>query len=92
MKSKYKSCRYKGKRMRYHRMLLCQLLESTSALCGRTASEQYHNLVIHHIDGNGHNNSKRNIKVMTRSEHARYHAVKYMKEHGLTRDKKGRFV
>lgn len=30
--------------------------------------------VVHHIDGDKRNNSPNNLKVMTRSEHSRYHA------------------
>lgn len=30
--------------------------------------------VVHHIDGDKRNNSPSNLKVMTRSEHSRYHA------------------
>jgi len=29
--------------------------------------------IVHHIDGNGHNNNPENLRVMTQSEHARGH-------------------
>jgi hypothetical protein len=29
--------------------------------------------VVHHIDGNGHNNNPDNLQVMTQSEHMRLH-------------------
>ncbi|MFA4972130.1 MAG: HNH endonuclease [bacterium] len=41
------------------------------AHCGHTLSSDE---VVHHKDGNGHNNTIENLVVMSRSEHARLHA------------------
>ena len=44
--------------------------------------------IVHHIDGNTHNNKVENLKVMSQSEHARLHAigqtclVDYVKKYG----------
>lgn len=47
----------------------------------------YEGCVVHHIDGNKHNNQFSNLKVESRSEHARHHAdpnrlVNHIKQHG----------
>lgn len=38
------------------------------------------NEVVHHIDGNIHNNKPSNLKVMTKSEHSSLHITAYWKE------------
>lgn len=80
--ARYKQCRYKGKRMRYHRMLLRQLLETSFGEPSDTVLKLY---VIHHKNGDGMDNSRQNIVVMTVDEHNKLHASK------RKRDKKGRF-
>lgn len=69
--AKYKSCRYEGKRMRYHRMLLRLLLKEKFGEPSDTVLKMY---VIHHINGDGTDNRKKNIVVMTQKEHRRLHA------------------
>lgn len=39
----------------------------------------YPNEVVHHIDGDIHNNKPSNLQVMTRSEHTRLHIQQYWK-------------
>lgn len=73
---KYKSCRYKGKRMRLHRALLI-------GMYGERFAEA---LVVHHKDGNGMNNDQKNLVVLLAEDHARLHAK------NRKRDMKGRFV
>lgn len=38
------------------------------------------NEVVHHIDGDIHNNKPSNLKVMTKSEHTRLHISEYWKK------------
>lgn len=48
----------------------------------------YEGCVIHHIDGNPHNNHVGNLKVESRSEHSKHHMcgnmtlANYIREHG----------
>lgn len=48
------------------------------------------NEVVHHKDGNKRNNAISNLVLMTRSEHARLHAL--MNYHNRRRDSYGRFL
>ena len=36
--------------------------------------------VVHHIDGNPHNNKPNNLQIMTRSEHSRFHIREYWRK------------
>lgn len=77
MESKYKSCRYNGKRMREHRVYLISILPT----CARPSE-----FVVHHIDGNGRNNHPDNLRIMTAREHNRLHSRM------RRRDRFGRFA
>lgn len=65
------------------RMEHCVIIER---MVGR---RMFANECVHHIDGNRANNSESNLKLMTRSEHAKYHAKTNHKTRG--RDSNGRF-
>lgn len=55
------------KRKKLHRYIMEQHL-------GRTLSKDE---IVHHIDGNKHNNSIENLVVMTNAEHSRLHRLEY---------------
>ena len=48
------------------------------------------NEVVHHIDGNKSNNDLSNLALMTRSEHARLHAIEANKTR--RRNKRGQYL
>lgn len=54
--------RYRGNK-REHRLVMEQIL-------GRPLSR---NEIVHHKDGNGHNNSPENLEVLTQAEHMQHH-------------------
>lgn len=59
----YRGIKVNGKKIDYHRHIMQEHL-------GRELSR---NEVVHHINGNKHDNRIENLKVMTRGEHARLH-------------------
>lgn len=65
MKSKYKQCRYNGKRMRLH--IAVWTSENGSVPKG---------FCIHHIDFNRENNSITNLTCISIAEHNKLHAAK----------------
>lgn len=77
MKSRYKSCRYNGKRMRSHRAWLINVLGEGKDLT------MY---VVHHIDGDKMNNDPSNLTILFAHEHNSLHAS--MRK----RNKKGMFI
>lgn len=53
--------------------------EYTSMMTDVLREENDADVVIHHLDGNHMNNDKSNLKIMTRSEHSKLHAIQYWK-------------
>lgn len=53
-------------------------------------SDFYEGCIVHHIDGNAHNNCVENLSIMTNRQHASYHSKgnthlsNYIKTHGAT--------
>jgi len=76
MVSKYRGCRYNGKRMRLH---VAMYLEKHGL---DTLPEGY---VVHHRDFNPLNNTLKNLRLMTAVEHNRLHSSL------RKRNKKGQF-
>jgi hypothetical protein len=60
----YREMHMYGKRIKEHRYLM------ENHLCRKLSDNE----VVHHVDGNGLNNSLDNLQVMTKSEHRKYHA------------------
>lgn len=70
---RYRELWVKGKLEKVHRLVMEKHL-------GRKLR---HDEVVHHIDGNGLNNSIENLQVMKRGEHSRLHAdVSYLRGGG----------
>jgi len=73
----------KGKTDREHRFIAMEIL-------GR---DLYENEVVHHIDGNKRNNSPENLMVMSRSEHAKIHAIEINRRKAVFQmDKEGKVI
>ena len=75
--SRYKNCnecRYHKKNGKYeHRAIMEEHI-------GRKLSK---NEIVHHKDGNKHNNDIDNLQVMSRQEHSRMHRLEYIEKHGV---------
>ena len=83
--TKYKSCRYNGKRMRQHRAVFMSIVEKFSFT--KAEREEYMTgIVVHHINGDKKDNRRCNLRFMSRRAHARLHSKQ---QH---RNKLGRFV
>ena len=83
--TKYKSCRYNGKRMRQHRAVFLSIVERFSFT--KAEREEYmSSLVVHHINGDKEDNRRCNLRFMSRRAHARLHSNQRQ------RDRLGRFV
>ncbi len=67
---RYKAMKVKGKRIDEHRLKMQHYL-------GRQLKVGE---IIHHIDGNGRNNSISNLRIMTRGEHVKLHFPDFGKE------------
>lgn len=75
--SRYNKCdsgRYHQKNGQYeHRAIMEEHL-------GRKLTK---NEIVHHKDGDKHNNSIDNLQIMSRQEHSRMHRLEYIEKHGV---------
>ena len=75
--SRYNKCdsgRYHQKNGQYeHRTIMEEHL-------GRKLTK---NEIVHHKDGDKHNNSIDNLQIMSRQEHSRMHRLEYIEKHGV---------
>ena len=69
MKSPYRQCRVNGKMSREHREL-CREIYLADRMEYYLPFEKY---VVHHRNGNKLDNSIKNLVLMTRTEHQRFH-------------------
>ena len=86
MESRYKSCRYNGKRMRKHRAIILSVVQGWGSMDDDEIATYMACMVVHHINGDRIDNRLSNLRIMTRSLHSKLHAKKQK------RNSKGRFV
>lgn len=72
--NRYRSCRYKGKRMRKHRAIILAIVQGWGSMKDEEISEYMASIVVHHINGNKTDNRRCNLRIMTAHSHKALHA------------------